>query len=615
MTLSSVPAKEIKNGNDATTVFSFTFVINSAADMVVTHTDALGVETIVTEGTGTNNYSISVAAYPGNGSVSYPAALGTELETGAKLTLARVVDLDQETDLQNQAQYKPETVEAAFDYSRMVDLQQQDQIDRSIKAPISDNSGADYTLPAPVANASLGAWNATGDAIVAGPTVSEISGAGASAVEAAASAAAALISQDAVAADLVLTNADVVSTASNLAASQAVLDSAFFRDTKPLTNADSPYALLATDSGLFFSVDTSAGDVVVDLAAISTLTLPFNIRVKKETGDGNVVTINCAGTDTFGDGLTVKTVSSVGGLDLIGEDDTAPDQWKTASFGAAIGQMVVDGFSEGAGFTAGTSTTLALSQAAGSENNGVLTFDGLTIHHDDYSIVDTTLTYTGDATIPLGTLKAEFRYGATTPIGTPADNTVTTAKISSGAATDGQILTADGIGGVSYETLSSLGRIINIQGFAASGTYTRSAGVTKALVIMVGATGGGSASSSNNGTAGGNTALGALLSCLGGLGGTLKTIDSSMTPAATGVPTGALAEIGKKAGGAGASGYDGGGQWRLAQAGGGAPTIVAYVTVGATETVTIGAAGSGGAAGFEAGEDGEAGSILIIELA
>ena len=428
MTLSSTIPKEINNGNDATVVFSFAFIINLAADIVVTHTDALGVETVITEGTGTTNYSISVANYPGTGSITYPATLGTELATGAKLTLSRSVALSQETDLQNQAQYKPQTVESTFDKSRMIDLQQQEQIDRSIKAPISDSSGANYTLPVPTADTVIGVWNGAGTAIVMGPTVSAISGANASAIAAEASATAAAGSE---------TNAGAseTSAAASAVAAAAVLDSAFFRDTKSLTNADSPYTLLATDNGLFFSVDTSGGAVVVNLVAMAGLTLPFNMRFKKETADVNSVTINCGGTDEFNDGQTSKTIENIGGIDLVGDDSTAPDSWKTARFGASIGQMVVDNFSEGAGFTAGTSTTLTLSQDPGNEQNGVLTFDGLTIHHDDYSVAGTTLTYTGDATIPTGTLKAEFRYGATAPIGTPSDNTVTTVKLVDGNVT------------------------------------------------------------------------------------------------------------------------------------------------------------------------------------
>ena len=147
MTLTVQNPKEIKNGNDSTTVFSFTFVLNQSSDLVVTHTNAAGVETTVTAGTGTTNYSISLPTTPGNGSITYPATLGTELATGATLTLQRVVDLDQDTDLVNQGAWNPSQVEDALDYSRMIDLQQKDELDRSIKIPVSDATGTTVDLP------------------------------------------------------------------------------------------------------------------------------------------------------------------------------------------------------------------------------------------------------------------------------------------------------------------------------------------------------------------------------------------------------------------------------------------------------------------------------------
>lgn len=107
MTLSSTTPREIKNGNGTATVFSFTFVINQATDLVVTYVDSSNNETVLTEGTGTTNYSVSVSSYPGTGSVTYPAALGTELATGEQLIIQRVVDLDQDTDLINQGAWKP----------------------------------------------------------------------------------------------------------------------------------------------------------------------------------------------------------------------------------------------------------------------------------------------------------------------------------------------------------------------------------------------------------------------------------------------------------------------------------------------------------------------------
>jgi hypothetical protein len=147
MTLTVQNPKEIKNGNGSTTVFSFTFVLNQSSDLVVTHTDAAGVETTVTAGTGTTNYSISLPTTPGNGSITYPATLGTELATGATLTLQRIVDLDQDTDLVNQGAWNPSQVEDALDYSRMIDLQQQGKLDRSIKIPVSDSTGTTVDLP------------------------------------------------------------------------------------------------------------------------------------------------------------------------------------------------------------------------------------------------------------------------------------------------------------------------------------------------------------------------------------------------------------------------------------------------------------------------------------
>lgn len=193
MTLPDTPSKEIKNGNDVATVFSFDFIINQASDLQVNLND----DTVpLTEGTGTSNYSVSLSSTPGAGSITYPATLDTELPTGDTLTLSRQVDLDQESSFKNQTDYDPNKVEQAIDYSRMVDQQQQEELDRSLKVQISDDSGADYTIPAPNAGSVLGIWDATGLFIEEGPTASAISGAQQEATDAAASAAAALVSEN-----------------------------------------------------------------------------------------------------------------------------------------------------------------------------------------------------------------------------------------------------------------------------------------------------------------------------------------------------------------------------------------------------------------------------------
>ena len=251
MTLLDIPSVETKNGNDANTVFSFDFVINKASDLVVTVTDALGVETVITEGTGTDKYSLSVASYPGNGSITYPETLGTALATGATITLERSVEVNQATDLINQGAYKPEQVEAAFDYSRMVDQQQQDGIDRSIKVSVTDTSGADFTLPAPTADTVIGIWNDTADEIITGPTASEIGNAQTYATAAAASASDAETSE---------TNADAsaVDAADSAAAAQAAAAGIKWKaSSKAATTADITLSGAQTVDG----IPLVAGDI------------------------------------------------------------------------------------------------------------------------------------------------------------------------------------------------------------------------------------------------------------------------------------------------------------------------------------------------------------------
>jgi hypothetical protein len=165
------------------------------------------------------------------------------------------------------------------------------------------------------------------------------------------------------------------------------------------------------------------------------------------------------------------------------------------------------------------------------------------------------------------------------------------------------------------EIASRLG-IVDVQTFSSSGTYTRSSDVTKAIIIVAGATGGGAAASSDAGNDGGSTSFGSHLSVSGGAGGTIANADMDSSRAASdGSVTGSgYSVIGHQPGGFGGAGYDGGGQWRLGQHGGGAPVAMKYVTPGATETVTIGAAGSGSSGSWEEGMDGKAGYVTVVEL-
>ena len=77
-------------------------------------------------------------------------------------------------------------------------------------------------------------------------------------------------------------------------------------------------------------------------------------------------------------------------------------------------------------------------------------------------------------------------------------NSVTATELNiSGNGTSGQAITSDGDGSFSYTNLNLGGRLVNIQSFTSSGTYTPNASALQALVYVQGAGGGGGGSDSD----------------------------------------------------------------------------------------------------------------------
>ena len=68
----------------------------------------------------------------------------------------------------------------------------------------------------------------------------------------------------------------------------------------------------------------------------------------------------------------------------------------------------VDNFAAGAGFTAGSSTTVTLTATPGTENALIVMMDGVTQHHNTFSVSGTTLTF--DTAIPTGVANIEVQY-------------------------------------------------------------------------------------------------------------------------------------------------------------------------------------------------------------
>jgi len=141
MTVQDATAKVTRSGNGVATTFSFDpLVIFDATQLVVVKTSVAGVETTVARGTSATTYSVSVAEYPGTGSIVYPASGGTPLASGETLTIKRVLPLTQTMDLNNRGGYFPDLQEVAFDKLTMLAIQSQEQVDRTLKVPAGETS-------------------------------------------------------------------------------------------------------------------------------------------------------------------------------------------------------------------------------------------------------------------------------------------------------------------------------------------------------------------------------------------------------------------------------------------------------------------------------------------
>ena len=95
----------------------------------------------------------------------------------------------------------------------------------------------------------------------------------------------------------------------------------------------------------------------------------------------------------------------------------------------------VDTFAAGVGFTAGSSTTVALSDSPGTEEHLTIFFDGVGQHRSTYSLSGSTVTF--DTAIPTGVAEVEATYAPAVyaQLSTVGTNAVTETKIADGAVT------------------------------------------------------------------------------------------------------------------------------------------------------------------------------------
>lgn len=145
---------------NGTTSYPFNFRVLAADDLEVIRLNADGSETTLVLNT---DYTVTGANNPNGGAILVSGAFATA-NGGRPVTIKRVVEVVQPTDIRNQGSFFPEVHEDAFDRMTMILQQQQEQADRAIRVAVTDT--ASISLPTSTARANrLLAFDANGNPI------------------------------------------------------------------------------------------------------------------------------------------------------------------------------------------------------------------------------------------------------------------------------------------------------------------------------------------------------------------------------------------------------------------------------------------------------------------
>jgi len=161
-------------GNSSQTNFLFPFVGVAASDIQVLYTTSAGLQTTLVQGPGTAQYQVSLnAAVPPalwgvGGSITYNPS-GTPIPSGSTLTISRVLPVQQQTSLQNQASFGQysQVAEQALDLQNMQLQQVANSFGRAIVANAANASPPNPLPPAAqAANQGL-CFDGTGNNLIA----------------------------------------------------------------------------------------------------------------------------------------------------------------------------------------------------------------------------------------------------------------------------------------------------------------------------------------------------------------------------------------------------------------------------------------------------------------
>lgn len=417
MTVNSTLGRQQYTGTGATRgPYTFAAPVQLDSDLLV----QVGTTTPTTLVLGTD-YTVTGSGQTSTGvDINLSVAYGN-LPLGATITISRDIPLTQENAYVPNDPFPAKTHEGALDKLTLIEQQQNDSIGRAFRlASTTSVSLVPEYNDTPTDGTTL-VFTGTGGNLKNGPSVGDIADAAGNAT--------------------IATNAAIdAQTSKNTAqaaANTAVAVAASLSRDVVILVGPVTHTVIQADNGKQFACNTAAGQVNLNLPAISTLSFPFTVGMEKTTTDVNSVLITSNGTDVIGDaGATTKSLLQQGqSCDLIPDTDPSPDEWFVHDYGqvftAPVNINLVVGTDVAVGATSFTLPTVLPSSAG-----LIFSIDGTVQHPKIQGTIDWTYNPANGlmtlASPILPTMKDIFIYGfAATTIITPAAGTVSFTSLAS----------------------------------------------------------------------------------------------------------------------------------------------------------------------------------------
>lgn len=194
MSLEPNPRRSDYVGDGSTDIYDYDFPISDKSELLVKTLDTDYVETELVLDT---DYSVQGVDDEDGGTITL--LLG-DLDLDVILAVIGRRPIEQQNNIGNQGSFRPDIIEAEFDKLTIVDQEQQEQIDRSVKLPdtvkaTSFNPTLPFSILDPANAGCVVVINDSNDGFEIGPSIGDIEGASASAADAIAAAAAAAASE------------------------------------------------------------------------------------------------------------------------------------------------------------------------------------------------------------------------------------------------------------------------------------------------------------------------------------------------------------------------------------------------------------------------------------